>query len=132
MEAIGRRFVDAFNRHDAEDLVALADPHIEFRPTSLVGTSRIYRGHDGLRQWVQELDTAQIQHQARVREVRILDESRFLILSEVLLDGELVSPSAMLSRLADAGGIIEAHAYLTDEQMLTQIGLVPKSPAGTA
>lgn len=30
---VGRRFIDAFNRRDAEALIALADPMIDFRPT---------------------------------------------------------------------------------------------------
>jgi hypothetical protein len=61
--------------------------------------------------------------------VRTLDERRFLLLSEVLLDGERISPSAMLARLTEEGKIAEVHAYLTDEQLLTQIGLVPAQPA---
>lgn len=132
MEAIGHRFIDAFNRRDAEDLVALADPHIEFHPTPLVGARRVYHGHDGLRRWVAELGTSEIKHQVRVREVRPLDESRFVVLSEVLLDGELVSPSATLARLNETGGIVEARAYLSDEQILTQIGLVRERSAGRA
>jgi hypothetical protein len=126
MERIGRRFVDAFNRRDVDELVALADPDIEFHPTSIVGARRVYRGHDGLRRWATELGIAEIGHEVRVREVRQLDESRFLLLCEVLVDGELVTPSAMLARLTEAGRIVEAHAYLTDEETLTQVGIVPK------
>jgi hypothetical protein len=125
MEMIARLFIDAFNRRDAEALVALADPAIEWRPSSLAGSQRIYRGHDGLRLWVSELDTAPVKHQARVREVRELDERRFAVLSEVLVDGELPSPSAMLASLTGEGKIVEARAYLSDEQTLAEIGLVP-------
>jgi rubredoxin len=132
LEALGHRFIDGFNRRDAEALVALADPAIEFHPTSLVGEGRIYRGHDGLRRWVGDLDRSAIKHQVRVREVRALDAARFLVLSEVLVDDEVLSSSAMLARLTEDGGIIEARAYLTDEQMLKKVGLVPEDLAGAA
>jgi hypothetical protein len=131
MQAIGQRFIDAFNRRDADALVALADPEIEFHPTSLVGARRTYHGHEGLRSWMAQLCASQAEHQVRVREVRALDESRFVILTEVLLDGELISPSAMLARLDGEGRIVEAQAYLTDEQLLRQVGVVPDQSAGS-
>jgi hypothetical protein len=132
METIGRLFVEAFNRRDAPGLVALSDPAIEFCPTELVGSRRAYHGHDGLRQWVADLRESPIQHQVRVREVRTLDEKRFLLLSEVVLgDGELISPSAMLAHIDERGAIVKAHAYLTDEQMLAQLDAIPDElPAG--
>lgn len=125
MEAIGRGFIDAFNRRDAAGLVELSDPAIELCPTELVGSRRAYHGHDGLRQWVADLRDSPIKHQVRVREVRTLDEHRFLLLSEVVLDGELLSPSAMLAHIDDRGAIVKAHAYLTDERMLAQLGAIP-------
>jgi len=48
-DRIGREFVDAFNRRDADGLVALSHPDIEFRPTMLAGSKRVYKGHEGLR-----------------------------------------------------------------------------------
>lgn len=124
-EVIAQQFIDAFNRRDADGLIALADPAIDFRPTLLVGSRRVYRGHDGLRRWVEELRAASIQHTGRIREVRLLDERRFLILSEVLVDGEFVSKSAMLAERNPRGEVVEARAYLTDEELLTHIGVVP-------
>jgi SnoaL-like domain len=124
MEAIAEQFIDAFNRRDADGLVALCDRQIEFHPTVLVGARRIYRGHDGIRRWVADLARAQIQHQVRVRRVRVLDERSFMLLSEVLLDGEVITPSAMLARVTEAGLIEQAHAYLSDERTLGEIGLM--------
>jgi hypothetical protein len=121
---VGHRFVEAFNRRDANALIALTDPEVEFSPTSLVSTRRTYRGHDGMRRWVSELRQSAIEHQVRVREVRVLDAARIVVLSEVLLGGESISPSAMLARLSPDGLIVEAHAYLTDEPMLIQLGLL--------
>jgi SnoaL-like domain len=125
IEQIGRKFVDAFNRRSIDDMIALSDPAIEFRPTSLVGTRRRYDGHEGLRHWFAELDESQIEHQVRVKEVRTIEDDGFLVLSEVLLGGELVSPSAMLARVNEAGLIVEARAFLTDAETLRQVGWAP-------
>jgi hypothetical protein len=125
-EAIAHAFIDAFNRRDADGLVALAHPGIEWRPSRLAGVGEVYHGHDGLRRWLEGLRVSRVQHQARVREVRAFDESRFAVISEVLLEGEPVTPSAMVARLSDAGTIIDARAYLSDEQLLERLGLVPE------
>jgi hypothetical protein len=132
IEAIAHRFIDAFNRRDAESLVALSDPEIEFHPTLLVGGRRVYHGHDGLRRWVSELGVATVQHQVRVREVRALEADRLLVLSEVYLDGDLLSPAAMIATLSAEGRIVEAQAYLTDERLLTHLGLVPAGASDAA
>lgn len=127
-EAIGRRFVDAFNRRDIEGLVAMSHPAIEFHPTTLVGARRRYDGHEGLRRWFEDLGGSAIEYQVRVREARALEDDGFLVFSEVLLDDKLVSPSAMLARLAEDGTILEARAFLTDEEMLRQVGWAPEPP----
>lgn len=127
MEALGHRFIDAFNRRDVDGMIELSDPDIAFYPTVLVGARREYRGHDGLRRWVSELESAGANHLVRVRELRELDERRFVLLSEVLLGDELVSPSAMLAHLSERGLIVEARSYLSDEQTLVHLGLVPES-----
>jgi len=124
-EEIGHSFIDAFNRRDGDGLVELCDPAIEFYPTLLVGERRVYHGHDGLRRWVAELEETKSDHQVRVREVRVLEPLRFLVLSEVVFEGDVVTPSAMVARLAPSGGIVEARAYLSDEELLTKLGIVP-------
>jgi ketosteroid isomerase-like protein len=122
-DQIAREFVEAFNRRDTDGLLALVHPEIEFRPTMLVGSERVYRGHDGFRSWAEDLAAAEATHQVRVRDIRVLEDRRFLVLSEVLLDGEVVAPSAMVAKLEE-GKIVEAHAYLSDEAMLTELGLL--------
>ncbi len=124
LETIARRLVDAFNRRDAEDLVALTDPDVEWHPSLLAGPRRAYRGHDELREWMLDLCRSPIEPQARVLEVEAVGRDRFLLLSEVLIDGQPVSPSALLGRVNAERKIVEAHAYLTDEEMLTQVGIV--------
>lgn len=129
LEAAGRKFVDAHNRRDIEALCELTDPGIAFHPTAMTGGERVYRGHDGLRRWVDHLHGSKIVHQAQIREVRALDDNRLMILTNVLVDGELVTEAAMLARLTDDGAIVEIHAYLSDEEMLKQVGLLPSGEA---
>lgn len=129
MGTIGRMFIDAFNRRDVEGMVELSSPDVVFCPTLLVGARREYHGHSGLRRWCADLAAADASHQVRVREVRELAELRFVVLTEVLLDGELVSPSAMIADLDDRRLIAQARSYLSDEQTLIHLGLVSPDSA---
>jgi hypothetical protein len=124
--ALARRFVEAFNDRDADALVALAHPRIVFRPTSLVGHRRTYNGHAGLRRWVAEIDATGVDFQAHIREIRSLRPSGFLVLSKLRVGDELITDSAMIASVHQ-DKIIEAHAYLSDEGMLVQLGLVPSA-----
>lgn len=42
---------------------------------------------------------------------------------QVMLGDQVITPSAMAARLSATGLIVEAHAYLSDEQMLEHIGI---------
>lgn len=123
-ELIARRFVDAFNRRDVEGLAALADPEIELHPSTLVGHRRRYDGHEGLRRWIEELGRRGIEHQVRVRQVHPSRDG-FIILSEVLLDGAVITPGAMIARLNERHEIAEARMFLTDAELLARVGVVP-------
>jgi len=125
METLAHRFIDAFNRRDVDGLLALADADIEFHPTTLVRGRRVYHGHDGLRRWMSELRSSGLEHRVRVLHVRVLDDASFLLVSEVLGGNNAATPSAMIARLTEHGKIAEARAYLSDEQLLIQLGLVP-------
>lgn|GEM_PF-1437899 len=120
MSTIAQRFIDAFNHRDADGLISLVDPTLDWRPSMLVGGRRTYRGHEGIHQWIADLARAPVQHQARVREVEVLDEQCFLVHSEVLVDGEPMTASSMLARLGEDGKIVEARGYLSDEPMLSR------------
>ncbi len=55
LDAIHAGF-DAFNRRDPDALASVADPTVEF-DSALLGTPT-YRGHDGLRQMLHDVDVA--------------------------------------------------------------------------
>jgi hypothetical protein len=52
-----------------------------------------------------------------------------VLLTDILLHGEVVSPGAAIIRLED-GKIIEASAYLSDPEILAALDLIPVTPPG--
>jgi ketosteroid isomerase-like protein len=53
-----RRSLEAFNERDLESMIACLDPDVEYYPVlSAIGVS-VYRGHDGMRAWFEQLDDA--------------------------------------------------------------------------
>ena len=48
----------------------------------------------------------------------------FIVFTEVMLGDKVISPAAVIVRLAE-GRIIEATAYLSDERTLDALGLTP-------
>jgi ketosteroid isomerase-like protein len=64
---IVRRVYEALAAHDAETVLALYDPNVEWDFTqSHVGIAledRIYRGHDGLRKWWRETREAWVDYE---------------------------------------------------------------------
>lgn len=57
--------------------------------------------------------------------VRPSDATSFLLLSEVLLEGDVVSPSAMHARLNTEALIVAACSCLSNEETLSDIGVLP-------
>jgi ketosteroid isomerase-like protein len=55
--------------------------------------------------------------------VRDSEPAGFVILSEVLMDGEPMTSSAMVAQLRD-GKIAQAHSYLTTDDMLEHFRLI--------
>lgn len=124
---IARAVVDAFNRRDSQAFVAMADTNVEFYPTPLVREHDVHRGHEGLKRWLEEIEAAGTRHRLRVCEVRTLDTRRFLIVGEVVVDGEMISPITVLARLTAAKKIVEMRAFLSDERILAQVGVTGDS-----
>ena len=83
VEAV-REWVAAINEGDAEALVALADPSVDYMPylAALSGEGGAYRGHAGLRQYVRELAEAWGWYHVEIYELHDLGE-------HVLMEGRL-------------------------------------------
>jgi len=52
---IVRRMQDAFNQRDLVQFFDTLDPEVEWIPIMAVLEGRSYHGHDGVRQWLEEL-----------------------------------------------------------------------------
>jgi ketosteroid isomerase-like protein len=52
---IPRRLIDAYNRQDIPVFIELLDPHVEWIPIMAALEGRVYRGHDGVRRWLDDL-----------------------------------------------------------------------------
>jgi ketosteroid isomerase-like protein len=50
-----RDWFEATARQDIERLLEIASPHIEYVPIMAVLEGRVYRGHEGIREWMEEL-----------------------------------------------------------------------------
>jgi ketosteroid isomerase-like protein len=83
VEAV-RVWVEAINRGEAETLVALADPEVDYLPylASLAGEAGAYRGHSGLRQYVRDLSEAWAWYHVEIHVLHDLGDN-------VLMEGRL-------------------------------------------
>jgi hypothetical protein len=125
IERIAQAFVDAFTRRDRADWIAVFHPHVEFRPTLLIGSRSVYSGHGGVGAYLDQLQGDGHAQQARVRDLRRIARDQFVLLTDVLVDGEVVSPGAVLITLKD-DKIIAATAYLSDDETLASLDIIPE------
>lgn len=68
-----RRAIEAYNRRDVEALLRELDSEIEWRPVLPVvlgGDATVFRGHDGVRQLLQDLDEVLAERQLDFSEIR--------------------------------------------------------------
>jgi hypothetical protein len=126
-QQVAQQLADAFNRRDSEAWGAVFHPEVEFRP-SVLAEAPLYRGREGAMRYLDELRTSGQRYEARVRKLRRLADDEFVILTDVVLGGEVVSPGATIVRLK-AGKVIKATASLSEETTLISLGLVPEDAA---
>lgn len=117
-----KRWVAAFNARDVEALVALADPEIDCHPLQISARGH-FKGHDGIRRWMQELGADDPGHRVRVDSVRGLGDDRVVLLGAICVEDDAVSPYSLLV-LAREGRILTARSYLSDEHTLDRLGLL--------
>src|SRR3954466_7370012 len=68
---------DAINRRDAEALLAELDPEVGWHGAILMGMGgkrTVYRGHEGVREWLRDLYETLSEFQAEYAEVRDLGD----------------------------------------------------------
>jgi hypothetical protein len=125
MQHISSAWVDAANARDPDGLIALFHPDAEFRPSLLGRSHQVYRGHDGVRRYFDDLREKDKGQQVELREVRLIGEEQILILAEVVLWAEVISPAGIVLDIRE-GKIIRAAAYLSDEPTMIAAGIIPR------
>jgi hypothetical protein len=115
---VARRFLSAFVAGDLDALVSLADPCIEVRPLRITGQAA-YRGHDGLRVWLEDVRRVALQPSFEVEDVEAIDDERVLARVRVEIAGEKLSVRAVLT--IAHGLVSEVRGYFSDEDTLRAV-----------
>jgi ketosteroid isomerase-like protein len=121
-EDVAWRWAEAVNRRDVDALVELSQPDIDCY-TLQIAVSGHYKGHDGLRRWMDELTTDDIGHGVNLERVRTLGDGRIAVFGNVCLEGTLISPYSLILTMRD-GLAAAARSYLSDEQTLEHLKLI--------
>jgi len=123
-----RRGVEAYNRRDVEALLADADPGIEWYPAilgKLSGRATVYRGHDGLRQLMIDIDDTLAEIHVEFPEVRDLGD-QVLGVGRIRTRGKAsgVVTEAPLGYVADYrdGKVTRVRTYLDPREALEAAG----------
>jgi ketosteroid isomerase-like protein len=128
-DSIGRaavmRWIDAFNHRDLNEMLACVADAIVLHPLRLGGLRASYRGHDGVREWFAALRRQRHEHCISVTELRcVSDDQVFAAGSLRLSEGVEVASFCGLHRVPN-GCIVVVHQYLSDPDMVEQLGLIP-------
>ena len=122
---IVRRVTDAFNRSGEPDF-SFIDPDVVFDTTGAVFDRAIYKGHDGLRQWLanqREVWSSQRFEEEElipVGEDRVLASFRFVSVGRNGI--ETVAHFASLTTL-NSGKVTHIRAFLNKGEALKAVGL---------
>jgi ketosteroid isomerase-like protein len=115
----------AFNARDLDGMLACLDPEVVFHPLRLTGTDRSYRGHDGVRRWLDQLEQLGHDYVIEVGELRSTQSDSVVAAGgELRLDGTLLAPFSALHDIAH-GRILAARQYLSDLECVERLGLLP-------
>ena len=84
--ALVQAAIDAYNRRDLDRLRELMTDDIELRPPVSALTGRAYHGHDGIEEWLHDVDESFAS--AQIVPLEVLDlGAKVLALTEFLVEG---------------------------------------------
>jgi ketosteroid isomerase-like protein len=84
--ALVRAAIDAYNARDIERLCALMTDDVELRPPVSALTGHAYRGHNGIAEWLRDVDESFASAEIVPLELRDLG-AKVLALTEFLVEG---------------------------------------------
>jgi ketosteroid isomerase-like protein len=123
-----KRGSDAVERRDIEALLAVVDPEVEWHPAMaalLGGEATVYRGHEGVRDWLRDQEEAFAESHIDYSEIRDLGD-RLVAIGRLRTRGkesgaETESPVAWVVQFKN-GKVIHASAYLDPKDALEAAG----------
>jgi ketosteroid isomerase-like protein len=83
-----RQGVAALNRGDVDALAATLDPDVELVPLKAVLDGSVYRGHEGLKRWLEDMGEDWTAYELRLDEARDLGGGTILVEATMLLRGQ--------------------------------------------
>jgi len=115
---------EAFKNFDAEALIAIADPEIEFR-NSAAAPGGTYRGHTGIRRYLKEVEGAfGDRWDAEIERVAEAGPDRVILIARVFGEGKAGEPIelhvAHVWELRD-GKLLSGTVYLDPQQALAAV-----------
>jgi ketosteroid isomerase-like protein len=124
-----KRAFDAINRRDAEALLSELDPEIEWHSAILMamgGNQTVYRGHEGVREWLRDLYETLSEFHAEYPEIRDLGDQT-VALGVVrgrgtASEAEIQSPHGTVVEFKN-GKAIRVRTYLDPKEALEAAGL---------
>ncbi len=116
----------AFARRDLATLTRLADPAFELHaPTAtMLRGGEPYRGHDGLRRYLADVERLWDRLELEVDELRMAADRRVVALGRLRVHGAgrmIDAPAAWVWRLRD-GRALSAHVFETRRAALAAVG----------
>ena len=124
-----KRGADAYNRRDVEALLQELHPRIEWRPllpVLLGGEAAVYRGHEGARQGIRELEEAFTELRAEPVEFRDLGD-RVVAIGNLHGRGKesgVVTESSIVWLVDFEGGkVVRIREYLDPDEALEAAGI---------
>lgn len=119
---------EAFKSQDADALIAVSDPEIEFGGSAAAPDS-LYRGHDGIRKYMDDIDGA-FGHEWNAEIERIADagEDRVVLVARIHGPGKGGLPLdlqvAHVWELRN-GKLLKGTVYVPAEDALRAVGIEP-------
>ncbi len=124
-----RRAISAYNRRDIDGFLKQFDPAVEWRALTQVmfgGEAAVYRGHEGIRKFMRDVDDAFAEAQVEYLDARDLGQ-RIVVIGHLRARGkasgaETESPLAWVIEFKN-GKVTRMWDYLDPAEALEAVGL---------
>jgi ketosteroid isomerase-like protein len=122
---LARGGVEAFNRGDVEELIERADPELRLVPVRSLLVGGEYRGHDGIRQYLADMDEDWQQREIVIDEISDVGDGVLVLgtFRAVGRSGNEVSQPIAWHTTYREGKLFSLVAYTDQESARRDLGL---------